>query len=280
LKQLKSSLSDLHDIFDRSITVGDIAEPVVSFDDHDDAQEVKTFMRERDYDYLGVRFHGHIAGYADREKLGPGRLGEWSKEFETERLISDRTSLLKALSRMRNINPLFVSVHDKVWGIATKGDLQKFPFRMWLFGVLSMVEMHMLRLIRERFSNDEWQRGFNTCRLNKAKELFDLRTRQNEEIDLDDCLQWCDKVAIVAGNANFRELLGFQSKRDAERRLSRMEGLRNHLAHAQDLLTGNWPLVIDITEDAERLLNAMEQIQTTNLVSRNPRNAAPLRAPR
>jgi hypothetical protein len=199
LKQLKSSLSDLHDIFDRSITVGDIAEPVVSFDDHDEAQAVKTFMREHDYDYLGVRFHGYIAGYADREKLGFCRLGEWSTEFETERLVSDRTSLLTALSLMRNVNPLFVSVHNKVWGIVTKGDLQKFPFRMWLFGILSMVEMHMLRLIRERFPNDAWQHGFNTCRLNKAKELFDLRTRRNEEIDLDDCLEWCDKVAIVAG---------------------------------------------------------------------------------
>jgi hypothetical protein len=260
LKQLKSSFADLHDIFERSITVGDIAEPVASFDCRDDAQMVKTFMREQDYDYIAVRSHGHIVRYAEGDKLRPGSLAEWSKQFETERLLSDRTSLLKALRRMRNINPLFVSAHDKVWGIVTRGDLQKFPFRMWLFGVLSMVEMHMLRLIRESFSNNQWQNGFNERRLNKAKELFDLRTRRNEEIDLDDCLEWCDKVAIVFRSERVRQSLGFQSKRDAERRLARMEELRNSLAHAQDLLTGNWPRLIDVTEDAERLLSIAERV--------------------
>jgi len=35
--------------------------------------------------------------------------------------------------------------------------------------------------------------------------------------------------------------------------------LRNFLAHAQDLLTGNWPRLIDVTEDAERLLDIAER---------------------
>jgi hypothetical protein len=259
LKQLKSSFGDLRDIFDRSITVGDIAEPIVSFDDRDDAQIVKAFMIQHDYDYFGIRSDGQIVGYANRDKLGAGPLSEWNEQFETDRLVSDRTSLLKTLRRMRHVNPLFVSAHEKVWGIVTKGDLQKFPFRMWLFGVLSMVEMHMLRLIRETFSNDTWQHCLNARRLQKAKEILDLRTRRNEEIDLADCLEWSDKVVIISRSERVRESLGFQSKRDAQRRLGRMEELRNFLAHAQDLLTGNWPRLIDVTEDAERLLDIAER---------------------
>ena len=82
--------------------VRDIAEPVVSFDD-DDAQEVKTLMNDRDYDFLAVRSNGHIAGYVVRNSIGVGRLGDSMDTFEPERLVSDRTSLLEAIARMRRV---------------------------------------------------------------------------------------------------------------------------------------------------------------------------------
>jgi hypothetical protein len=260
MKQLKSSLKDLRDIFDRSITVRDIAEPVVSFDDNDDSLAVKTFMQEKHYDYLAVRCNGHIAGYAVREELGAGTLQNWRKDFDSGRLVSDRTSLLEILFRLRILNPIFVSVHDKVWGIVTKGDLQKFPVRMWLFGVLSMVEMHMLRLIRQQFANDRWQECLSAPRIQKAECLFKDRSRRNQEIDLDDCLEWCDKAVVVSSTGNLRQALGFESKSQAKHRLGRMEELRNSLAHGQDLLTGNWPRLIEVIRDAERLLDAAEKI--------------------
>ena len=117
---------------------------------------------------------------------------------------------------MRTVNPLFVSVHDKVWGIVTKGDLQKFPLRMWLFGVLSLVEMQMLRLIRQRYPDDAWKACLRPKRIADANRLFNLRVRKNQEIDVDDCLQWCDKAAIIAGNESLRKALGFQSSKKAK----------------------------------------------------------------
>ena len=258
MKQLKSTLSDLHDVFDRGITIREIAEPVVSFDDDHDAQEVKEFMAARDYDYLTVRSDGYIAGYAVREEISSGRLGDSVKRFEPQRLISDLTPLREAVIRMRSMNPVFVSAHEKVWGIVTKGDLQKFPVRMWLFGVLSIVEMQMLRLVRQYCPKAEWPLKPN--RIADAKKIFEQRLQQNQEIDIEDCLQWCDKAGIIAGNEGIWKALEFRSKGDAQERLARMERLRNLLAHANDMLTGNWPKIIDVIEDAERLLNLAERI--------------------
>jgi hypothetical protein len=101
-------------MFDRSILVRDIAEPVVSFDDNFDAEEAKAFMLNRDYDFLAARSHGEIAGYAIRDRLGSGQLGDWIERLEPERLVSDRALLLEVISRMRSVNPRFVSAHDRV----------------------------------------------------------------------------------------------------------------------------------------------------------------------
>jgi hypothetical protein len=60
MKQLKSSLTDLRRLFARAITLRDIAEPLVSFDHGQPANEVRAFMERREYDVVGVREHGLV----------------------------------------------------------------------------------------------------------------------------------------------------------------------------------------------------------------------------
>ena len=60
MKQLKSSLGDLRRLFTRTITLRDIAEPLVSFDHTQLAGEVRTFMEQREFDVVGVREHGVV----------------------------------------------------------------------------------------------------------------------------------------------------------------------------------------------------------------------------
>lgn len=55
MKHFKSSFQELHQIFERSITVRDIAEPLTSFDQGDQAERAKPFMASREYDVVGVR---------------------------------------------------------------------------------------------------------------------------------------------------------------------------------------------------------------------------------
>jgi hypothetical protein len=71
-----------------------------------------------------------------------------------------------------------------VSGIITKGDLQKAPLRMWLFGLLSLIEMQLLRLIRTTYPDDTWTQLLSYGRLGKAQQFLEDRQRRNEAIDL------------------------------------------------------------------------------------------------
>jgi hypothetical protein len=65
LKHLKSSSQNLRKIFERNITVKEIAEPFASFDIEHPADRVQSFMDEKDYDVVGVMENGVIAGYVN-----------------------------------------------------------------------------------------------------------------------------------------------------------------------------------------------------------------------
>jgi hypothetical protein len=147
---------------------------------------------------VGVRRKGMIKGYALRSELGEGKLGEFAKTFEPEALLSDATALLSAFELLRNRGWVFVTISDQVWGIATRGDLHKIPVRMWIFCLISLAEMHTLRIVRNLYPRQEWigLKYLNDTRLDKARELFNTRRAINEEIDLTDCLELCDETTI------------------------------------------------------------------------------------
>jgi len=216
MKHLKSSLSDLRRIFEENITVRHLAPPFVSFDDSRAANEVRTFMDPpRDYDVVGVRKDGLIEGYVNREDLGPGVLNDYLKPFEPDLLLDESANIREAL-RLLGEPPhrVYVQVLDRVSGIVTKGDLQKLPVRMWLFGLISLIEMQILRLIRDGWPDESWKKLISPeQRLVNAQKMLDNRQNRNERIDLADCLQFCDKRDIVLENDKLRKELGFKSKR-------------------------------------------------------------------
>jgi hypothetical protein len=77
-------------------------------------------------------------------------------------------------------------------------------------------------------------------------------------LHLADCLQFCDKRDIVLKADKLYSQLGFESKESGERLLKELEDLRNDLAHAQDIITGRWPKIVDLAEEAEQLLQNCE----------------------
>ncbi len=149
----------------------------------------------------------------------------------------------------------------EVAGIITKGDLQKSPMRMWLFGVLSLIEMQFLRLIRAAYKQDSWTSFISESRLEKAKKFLKDRQQQNEAIDLADCLQFADKGYIVVKSDLFCRVFGGISKGVARDFLKELRYLRDDLAHAQDIITGRWPKIVELAKTAEKLLAACEEIE-------------------
>lgn len=199
-------------------------------------------------------------GYARTSDLTSGNLGDYIIEFLPSDLIDETAPLIEAFSSMRQSPRLFVRTLGHVGGIITRGDMQKAPVRMWLFGLISLIEMQLLRIIREGYAGDTWKQYLSEKRLTSAHNLLAERQLRNEAIDLADCLQFCDKRDIVIKSEKLRTGIGLLSKTESKALLEDLEELRNNLAHAQDIITGQWPKIIDLAEQAELLLQRCEEV--------------------
>lgn len=89
--------------------------------------------------------------------------------------------------------------------------------------------------------------------------IYDLRQKKNEEICLSDCLQLADKKNIFMKSEALFSLTTFNSKAKWETFMSDVEGLRNNLAHANDLGTESWTKISILTIDIERVLRDLEK---------------------
>ncbi|HAR97044.1 MAG TPA: hypothetical protein DCR97_13955 [Deltaproteobacteria bacterium] len=259
MKHLKSSYKDLREFFDRMVSVRYIAEPLASFDSQAACNEVLTFMKNHDYDVVGIRREGSVVGYVKQSGLKNRNISQHLIPFSTADLLDDSAPLISAFSRMRQSPQIFVRVFGQVGGIVTRGDFQKAPVRMWLFGLISLLEMQLLRLIREAYPEESWKQLIASKRLNFAERILTKRRKRNEAIDLADCLQFCDKRDIVLKSAQLRRGSGFASEKECEDILKELEEVRNNLAHAQDIIKGFWPQIINLTENAEALLRQCEE---------------------
>lgn len=258
MKQLKSSLGDLRRLFARTITLRDIAEPLVSFDHSQSAATVRSFMETREFDVVGVREHGVVTGFLVRDDLEGPTAGEHRRPFSPDLVLPDGEPLLSAFAALRERRHVFITVLGHVGGIVTRGDLQKAPVRLWLFGLVSLLEMQMLRVVRERYPNDAWTELLTEERVAGAKRVFDERRRRNEENDLSDCLQLGDKATVLMKDPELFALSGFASKRALETFFKDVGALRNALAHSNDILSGRWPALVDLVTDLESLLERLE----------------------
>jgi hypothetical protein len=259
MKYLKSTYKDLRHIFEISITVNFIAESMISFDAEKPASEIRDFLKKQDYDVVGVRKDGSIAGYAERDALSEGCLGDYLEQFEPGQVLESNAPLRDVFSIICQNGTCFVTHFGNVNGIITKGDLQKAPVRMWLFGLITMIEMQMLRLIRETYPEDQWESCLSIGRLDSVDRIFADRAKRNAQIDRADCLQFCDKRTIFEKTSSLVCTSGFEAKRDFSSFFKQFENLRNELAHSQDIITGNWPGLVDQISEAERLLECLEK---------------------
>jgi len=259
MKYLRSSASDLRRILDENFTAIDIAEPLASFDATAKAAPVRTFMDSRQFDVVGVRNKGRIVGYVQASSLNGEVLSDSMIPIGTEPVLRASAPLRSVLEHFETRPWAFVSILGGVEGIVSLADLQKAPVRMWLFGLVSLIEMQMVRLIRLEFSGDSWcSRLKRPERLESAREIFADLQRNNAEIDLVDCLQWCDEREILVSQPKVVEKMGFKTKTAARSALKDLEKLRNDLAHSQDIVATWWPCLTGLVPQAEELLEALE----------------------
>lgn len=256
-----SSYKNLRSLYEQNITVNSISETMDTCNLHDDAEMIQSMMVIKDYDVLGVEENGIVIGYVVRNELKEGSCKEYYRSFSPTELVSESTPLIDTLFFLKEIDRIFILEGNRVTKVVTLADLQKPPIRMLLFGLISLLEMHLYRIINHYFPEDTWKTHLSTNRINLAEELFSLRKSQNEAIQLSDCLQICDKRDIVLNEKPLRERLGIETKSKGNHYFKQLEKLRNNLAHSQNINTQNsWDEMFLLIEQTEKLLGACEKM--------------------
>lgn len=250
---------NLRKLFEQNINVSHIAEPLHCFKVTDPILHIKNYMDFKGYDVVGIERSGVVIGYIKKEdfKKLPFDL---IRDFGPTEIVSDSTPLIQLLYMFKDTDRLFVLEANRVTKLVTFADLQKPPIRMLLFGMISLLEMHLLRLILQFYPDGTWKKVLTENRLAEARQLYKQRKARNEEIQLADCLQLCDKKMLIVKNDALRELFSFPSKNKTEEFFTDLESLRNKLAHAQDLTMGTtWKEIIILIEKSEQLLKICEE---------------------
>lgn len=122
---------------------------------------------------------------------------------------------------------------------------------MWLFGLVTQVEMMLVQLIQHYYPNESWQERIAEGRLAKAKAFQAERQRRNQHCSLIECLQFSDKGQILIGHPHAMERLGYDSIRTAKRAIKDLESLRNNLSHAQDIVAHDWAQIARLAQRME-----------------------------
>lgn len=253
-----TSVSELRALFERGVTARVIAEPLRCCRTTDSAEEVRAELARLDFDVAGVLEpeSTRVIGWVARESLQEGTCGASVVSFAPYELISDSTPLVQLIQILAEAERVYVVERHGVSGIVTRADLQKPPIRTLLFGLISLLEMHLTYWVGQLFPNDTWRECLSEQRLAKVRDLVEARRQRNEDVGELDCLQLADKREILVRSRSALEILGFETKRQARDTLKDVEKLRDRVAHSQKDVTvaGAWPELAATLGSIESLL--------------------------
>jgi hypothetical protein len=259
-----NKLSTLNELFDKYITISAIAEDFIAFDAGEDVSECLAYTEKHHFDVIGVKENGHIIGYARLSKRDKGLLGEHKREFQEDEVVRSSVPLPQAVHRLSRKQCVFVKEGTgEIVGIITRADLYKPVFRMCLYGLISVLEIHMFELIRRVYSGNTWQDSLTETRQKNVAKIYDERRQRNEEIDLLYCTEFCDKRTIIEKSDVALKATRFKSKVTFSKCLKDIEGLRNEIAHSCKVSKGRWEDVSVLCKKAESMIDKIEQFLTS-----------------
>lgn len=249
--------SELKDIFIDNVTARSIYEPLLCCPVNSKAEDAKEALKIREFDGAGVKEteDGDVTGYIVTDELTDGDLITSVKKIDSELLISDSTPIAEIFSVLNNRNFAFVIYGKNISGIVTKADINKLPARIYLFGIISLFEMHLNFWVNHFYSDNRWVEIVPEPRIEKAKKFYELRKGNNQDLSLLECLELCDKRDILAKSKEFRDEFDI-SRKFFDSFVKGIEKIRNELAHSQNSIISNieWAEFIKTVSDAETFL--------------------------
>lgn len=239
-----SSYESLRRLLLSGITVADVAESLVSLDATTPREECRRLCDVRGFEIIGVRAEGLVMGYVEPAASDEVVLFEPGQVLPHDAPIHRLVTVLDAHRRA------FVTHLGAVTGIATRTDLEKPPARMWVFGIVTLLETALRGIVARRHPDDAWTEILSESRAEQARALQAERARRGEHAALLDCLQFHDVANLAARHEDVRRTFGHASRRAAESRMKEWAQVRNHIAHSQGYVHANWPLLARVAQAA------------------------------
>lgn len=234
-------------LFNDAFVARDIAEPLLSFDRDKSPQRVRSLLEGQGLSVAGVRREGLVEGYIRREDLAAGLDLTQARPFSPDQLVAGDAGLPEVVEVLTRHHHCFVTILGTVSGLITRSEMEKPIVRMWLFGMITMLEMGLTEMIQRQWPDQGWMEHLSAGRLEKARRLQRERSRRGQQVALLDCLQLSDKGQLVLRDPAQLQRFGFKSKSQAQQAIRSLESLRNNLAHSQPITTGDWPQIVRMT---------------------------------
>lgn len=259
-----TKLSDFSEAFGKKITVASIVEPLRSCPEDAPAGEMRVALKELEFDVAGVKpaKDGNVSGLVMASALKGGLVRDHMRQIPQESVVDSSLTLHELFGSLSKNVFVFVRVDERIDGIVTYADLNKPIVRMYFFGVISLLEIHLSFWIAQAYEGESWQKSVAQSRLDAAKAIQDERQARGQEIGLRDCLQFADKRDLVLKRDDLRDQFKLGSKAAGYRLLRKAEELRNALAHSQyDLTMGaEWKDLVALVQKIESTIDISDAL--------------------
>jgi hypothetical protein len=241
-----ATLRKVSGLFQNTFSAMDIAHSLPSVDGPS-SQASAALMEREGLHVLGIRRDGQVSGYVLREDP----LSE--RAFRHGQVVGDDACFSEIIMALSQHSQCFVRVLGTVCGVVVREDLQHPYVRMWLFGIITMMEMQVAALIEQLWPGDAWTGLVSEGRLAKARSMLEERVRRGQQSSLLSCLQLADKMQILFESKAVLDVLGFPSRNSAAKVCKEFESLRNNLAHAQDIVAHDFAQIARLALRIESL---------------------------
>jgi hypothetical protein len=241
------------DVFLKSFSASHLTRPLPSFDEKTPDGALLDAMERFRIPVVGLQKSGLVAGWRTADEIAAGTPATCARAFDPRRVIDQSASFQEVISQLSLSPWLMVQSLQQVNGLIELSDIDRPPMRMWLFGLITVMELRINRLIEHILPDEQWARHLSSGRLEKARALKEECERHGENRRLIDCLQFADKGRIISCDENLRSLTRFQTKRQVEEFAFDLQMLRNKLSHAL-ALTGEWSTIVDLVNNISRIV--------------------------
>jgi len=209
---------------------------------------LKILEEKPSYDQIPVKQNGRIVGVLERKYSKSKDLNKSQyRPLDESILVSADESLSSFLKSMEK-EPYYRLVVNgtKIDGIVTRSDILKLPVRLYLFALVTNLELLMVEIIDNNFENDEWLNYFDQTKQSKIQKRKNYYKKDRIDPSLIELTYFEEKYEIIGRHFDFGEdfINDFEEIKNS---------IRNPISHARDFIKNE--------ADLERFLQLIQLMQ-------------------